>query len=75
MPPTLEPPLPILSALHLVRSALGRGQDERWKIATVENGYVEIRWLNREGCYRFTLDFALRDSDAPLTPSDDDRKD
>lgn len=52
-------PLPIMEALDLLRRTIGAG----WKEAGLDgpwysprDGYVEVRWLNRKGTYRFTLD-------------------
>lgn len=61
MSPTKEyiEPMPVMEALNLLWltiAAGGRSEEIGGPWYSPRDGFVEVRWLNRKGTYRFTLD-------------------
>jgi len=54
MPAAHVEPMPIMQALALLWTTIAKGSPEPWYAPA--DGYIEVRWLTRKGCYRFTLD-------------------
>ena len=61
--PAPDPPVDILAVLDRLFAAIGAGE-KGWR--TPPDGYVEVRWLSKKGCYRVTLD--LLPPDFPPAP-------
>ena len=49
-------PMPVMDALEMLWATIARGKPPEGPWYSPKGGYVEVRWLNRKGTYRFTLD-------------------